>query len=87
MATGKYDTYAASCIESARAYFCKDHDVTYFVFTDGNIPEAKDVVTIYQKKMGWPYDTLKRFHVYNSQKKLLKEIDYLFSMDSDMRFF
>ena len=86
VATGKYDVYAESLIESARLHFCKNHDVTYFVFTDGNVQEASDVKKVYQKRLGWPYDTLKRFHVYEANKEVFKDMDYLFATDADMRF-
>ncbi len=86
VATGKYDVYAEEMIASARQFFCTDHKVTYFVFTDGTIKEAPDVVKVYQKRMGWPFDTLKRFHVYEANKDLFKDIDYLFATDADMRF-
>lgn len=86
-ATGHYNDYAQELIASARKFFCKEHQVTYFVFTDGEIPQAEDVIVIYQKQLGWPYDSLKRFHVYDSNKTLLSKMDYLFAIDADMRFF
>jgi len=86
MATGRYDLYADELIKSARPYFCTNSKVTYFVFTDGQITPAEDVVQIYQKRLGWPQDTLKRFHVYNINYESLKQMDYLFALDADMRF-
>ena len=86
MATGRYDVYAQSLVESARPHFCTQSEVTYFVFTDGNISPANDVVKIYQKRLGWPHDTLKRFKVYDTHRALLGEMDYLFALDADMRF-
>jgi histo-blood group ABO system transferase len=86
MATGRYDKFAQELIESARPFFCPNSDVTYFVFTDGKITPAKDVVTIFQKRLGWPHDTLKRFEVYDLHRKELGEMDYLFALDADMRF-
>jgi histo-blood group ABO system transferase len=84
--TGKYDVYAQACVESARDHFCTHHDVTYFVFTDGQIAEAPDVVRIEQPRLGWPYDTLKRFHIYDANCEKLEGMDYLFATDADMRF-
>jgi len=86
VATGRYDLFAEELIASARPLFCTHHDVTYFVFTDGNVTPGKDVVKVYQKRLGWPYDTLKRFHIYDDHKELLKNMDYLFAIDADMRF-
>lgn len=86
MATGRYDAYANRFIASARKYFCPEHDVTYFVFSDGHIDPAPDVKQIYQKRLGWPYDTLMRFAVYGQHKQELREMDYIFASDADMLF-
>lgn len=86
MATGKYDVFASRLIESAKTFFLKDYEVTYFVFTDGKIEEADDVKVIYQKRLGWPYDTLMRFEVYLDNMDLLDNCDYLFAIDADMLF-
>ncbi|HEY2809984.1 MAG TPA: hypothetical protein VGJ00_01130 [Rhabdochlamydiaceae bacterium] len=86
MATGKYTQFVGPLISSARKHFCTHHTVTYFVFTDGEIPQAGDIVPIYQKRLGWPYDTMMRYHVYLKSKELLALQDYLFALDSDMLF-
>lgn len=85
-ATGRYDAYAQKLIESARKYFCVEDEVTFFVFTDGQIELAPDIVIIYQQRLGWPDDTLKRFSFYAQQQKLLQEMDYVFATDADMLF-
>ena len=86
MATGKYAQYAEQMIASARTYFCTDHTVRYFVFTDGYVTPAPDVTKIYQKRLGWPHDTLMRFAVYLKNKDLFNDFDYLFAIDADMLF-
>lgn len=86
VATGRYDKYAEELIESARKFFCKNQDVHYFVFTDGKIQQANDVTVVYQKRLGWPYDTLLRFSIYAKHQQLLQGMDYLFATDADMRF-
>jgi histo-blood group ABO system transferase len=86
MATGRYDVYALRMIDSARKYFLPNHDRTFFLFTDGPHPQAKDIVRIEQKRLGWPFDTLKRFHVYLDHKAQLEEMDYLYALDADMLF-
>ena len=86
MATGRYDKYAEKFIESARKYFLTNHEVTYFVFTDGKVNPASDVVQIYQKRLGWPQDTLMRFSVYGKHKQALAAMDYIFASDADMLF-
>lgn len=86
VATGKYDQFAQSLIDSGRRYFCKNHKITFFVFSDGNITEADDVVRVKQERLGWPYDTLKRSHIYEKHQDLFKDMDYLYAVDADMLF-
>ncbi len=87
VATGRYDVYAYEMIESARTYFCKDHDVHYFIFTDSEIkPELDDVTQVFQKRLGWPYDTLMRFAIYLQHKDLFDTYDYIYAIDADMLF-
>lgn len=85
-ATGRYDQFIPNLIQSARIHFCKNHSVTFFVFTDGNIPSAPDIVRIEQKRLGWPYDTMMRFEMYCTHRDALANMDYLFALDADMQF-
>jgi histo-blood group ABO system transferase len=86
MATGKYISFVPPLIASAEKYFCKGHEVTYFIFTDGELQESARVVRIYQPKLGWPFDTMLRYHVYAGSQDLLIKQDYLFACDADMLF-
>lgn len=86
MATGRYIEFVKPLINSAEQHFCTDHNVTYFVFTDGNLPPQDNVVCFYQKRLGWPYDTMMRNSVYRSQSDAYQDMDYLFACDSDMLF-
>jgi histo-blood group ABO system transferase len=86
MATGKYAQFIEPLIRSARMHFCANHTVTYFVFTDGEIPQADDIVRVFQTRLGWPYDTMMRFHVYAANEMLYLDQDYLFACDADMLF-
>ena len=86
VATGKYDQFVEPLIQSARKHFCADQEVTYFVFANGNIPQADDIVHVYQNKLGWPYDTMMRNAIYNQHKELFTAQDYLFALDADMLF-
>lgn len=86
MATGKYVVFVEPLINSAKTHFCKNHQVTYYVFTDGYLPPAENVVCIYQPKLGWPRDTMMRYHAYLSHSDLFTSEDYLFACDADMLF-
>jgi len=86
VATGKYIQFVEPLIESARKYFLSDHDVTYFIFTEGVPPAGDDVVQIYQERLGWPYDTMMRYHMYAQHTDIFEDMDYLFATDADMLF-
>ncbi len=86
VATGKYIQFVKPLIDSAQQYFCANHNVTYFVFTDGEPPKMDNVVKIEQKRLGWPYDTMMRLSMYDKSKDILEKMDYLFAVDADMRF-
>jgi len=85
-ATGKYIKFIPNLIQSAKKYFLPNQDVTYFLFTDGNLEETDNVVKIYQEKRGWPYDSMMRYEIYYNAKELFKDMDYIFACDADMLF-
>lgn len=86
VATGKYICFANPLIESAKKHFCKNHHVTYFVFTDQEYAPPEDTVRIEQRRLGWPYDTMMRYKVYFDNWEELSQQDYLYACDADMLF-
>ena len=86
--TGKYHIFWDEFYLSANKFFCKNSEVHYFVYTEHSINTfANDFVHhIYQEKLGWPFDTLKRFHLFLNQREALKEMDYLFFFNANMVF-
>ncbi|MFZ5953488.1 MAG: hypothetical protein ACOYT8_00130 [Candidatus Dependentiae bacterium] len=86
VATGKYIQFVPPLIESARKYFCVDHTIHYYVFTDGTMNTGQDTTLIFQSRLGWPYDTLKRFSMYAQHANRYCHHDYLFALDADMQF-
>jgi histo-blood group ABO system transferase len=86
MATGKYTRFIKPLIESADKYFFVGHNITYFVFTDGEIEYHPHTVVLHQKRLGWPYDSMMRFEAYYKYKEELEKMDYLFALDADMLF-
>jgi histo-blood group ABO system transferase len=86
MATGKYTTFLPALCASADKYFLPNHERTYFIFTDGHVPESDNIVRIEQKRLGWPYDTMMRFKVYRDAAHHFADCDYLFACDADMLF-
>ena len=86
MATGKYISFVEPLLKSAATYFLPNQNVTYFIFTDGDVPKIPNVVKINQPQLGWPYDSMMRFATYYQNRNALTNMDYLFSCDADMRF-
>lgn len=92
VATGKYIHFVKPLLDSAEEYFCPHHKRTYFIFTDSTehdlltAPYKDHIVVVPQKRLGWPYDTLMRFSVYNEHKHLFAQTDYMFATDADMLF-
>lgn len=87
--TGKYINFIPTLIESAEKNFLIDHNKTYYVFTDSesnfNIGGAT-IVKIEQKKLGWPYDTMMRFHMFYNIRSELEKSDLCFFLNSNMEF-
>lgn len=90
IATGKYIKYMQDLVESCESFFLPGHDKKYFIFTDGDLEMyfgkkqgAPDVVKIHQEKLGWPFDSMLRFHMFLSIKEELLKMDYIFFMNAN----
>lgn len=86
MATGKYINFVPEFIDSAQKYFLKNHDVTYFVFTDDISFVYNNTINVYQERLAWPFATMMRFETYYKNKEQFDDMNYLFASDSDMLF-
>jgi hypothetical protein len=85
IATGKYDVFVPSLIDSCEKYFLPNLEKKYFIFTDSNkILTSEKVVKVNQGKLGWPYDTMMRFHMFSSLEKELEKFDFVFFMNANM---
>ena len=84
--TGKYHIFWDKFYLSCQNFFCRNSEVYYFVFTEFSINkfENKNVNHFYQKKLGWPYDTLNRFHLFLSKREELEKMDFLFFFNANM---
>lgn len=47
-----------------------------------NVPKEN---IFYTEPTGWPYPTLMRYHLFLTQEEKLKEYDYIYYLDADMR--
>ena len=88
MATGKYTQFVRPLIDSAERYFLPAHKRTYFIFTDhlDEVPQAENIIPVYQQRLGWPHDTMMRCLVYVKNKELYNDLDFMFACDADMLF-
>lgn len=86
MATNRYINFVPPLIESAEKFFCKKHDITYFIFTDNKTFKHDKAICIYQEHLSWPFSTMMRYHTYLKNKDIFARMDYLFATDADMLF-
>ena len=85
IATGKYDVFVPSLIDSCEKHFLPNLEKKYFIFTDSNkISTSDKVIKVNQNKLGWPYDTMMRFHMFSSVEKELEKFDFIFFMNANM---
>jgi hypothetical protein len=83
--TGKYTIFFDGLYESSEKYFLPGHEKRYIVFTDGEITHRENVLRIEQPKLGWPFDTMMRFKMFNSIKERI-DGDYVFFLNANMLF-
>lgn len=83
--TGKYTVFFKDFYESCEKFFLPGYNKRYFVFTDGELLESENIVKIHQNKLGWPYDTMMRFKMFNSIKNELNG-DYVFFFNVNIKF-
>ena len=82
--TGNYSVFFNSLYDSCEEFFLKKHKKTYYVFTDGEIYKKDNIVKFEQPHMGFPNDTLKRFHLFKQKHESLIKEDYLFFLNANM---
>ncbi len=88
IATNKYTQFLSNLIKSADEYFLKNHEVTYFIFTNQNlnIETQRNIQKTYVEHREWPWMTLGRYHIFSKNRELFQNMDYLYYCDVDMLF-
>lgn len=88
--TGKYIVFWRDFYLSCESRFIPEAEKHYFVFTDSiDVDFENDnhrIHKIYQKNLGWPGNTLKRYEIFLSIKERLIGFDYIFYLNSDVIF-
>jgi hypothetical protein len=85
--TGRYSIFWKGFFTKAEENFLPGVEKEYFVFTDAKhlySDTSPTVHKIYQQKLGWPFDTLKRFEMFLRMESELKKFDYLFFFNANM---
>lgn len=79
---GDYSVFWEDFYKSAEENFMPDTYKKYFVFTDKEdellYGESENVFFLHQENLGWPFNTMKRFHMFKKIIDNLKEFDYVF---------
>lgn len=80
-----YWPYLRDVINDAKTHFLKDHQVDFYTWSD--MPEDTNYgATVFPiEPAPWPMATLMRYHLFVQQEDILKDYDYVFYMDVDMR--
>jgi histo-blood group ABO system transferase len=88
IATNKYTQFLQKLISSADKHFLSGEDVTYFVFTnnDINIESERKIIKIDIEHKPWPYMTLFRYKIFDTNAACFENMDYLYYCDADMLF-
>ena len=83
---GRYKIFWKDFYISCEKNFLPNHSKFYFVFTDSDeidFSNNSNIKIIYQKKMGWPYDTLYRFKMFQNIKANAFSLDYVFFFNAN----
>ena len=84
--TDKYSIFWKDFFDSYQRFFLPECEKEYFVFTDSPsiyMDECDCVHRIYQEPLGWPNNTLMRFHIFRQCFEKLKRYDYVFFMNAN----
>ena len=81
----EYHPYLGRMVASARKFFLKGHQVDYYSWSDMKTP-LEGITVFPTEPFKWPEPTLKRYHLFLQQEKLLEEYDFIFYIDADMIF-
>lgn len=82
---GKYNIFFNEFYNSVNNLFLPKHKKHFFVFTDKEFEKKNNLTQIEQKKLGWPYDTMMRFHFINKIKNSILEYDYIYFFNINMK--
>ena len=86
VATNKYVEFLTVLGSTINKYFLPGVEKHYYVFTDQmDYPVHTNVHKVKIEPKGWPGDTYYRYHYFLTIKDTLKEYDYIYYLDADMK--
>lgn len=80
-----YWPFLGDVMRDARDRFLPGHQVDIFAWTDAPLEEGEHEFIIQTEPVSWPYPTLMRYHLFLQEEERLKDYDYIFYLDADMR--
>lgn len=86
---GDYICFWSDFYISCEKNFLVDCEKDYYVFTDSEkieYGENENVHIIYQNDMGWPFNTMKRFSMFNRINDRLLKYEYIFFANANAIF-
>lgn len=86
--TGRYRIFWSGFHEACERFFIPSARKKYFVFSDAPSVlrrRSERVETIYQKQLGWPFDTLMRFDMFERILPSIASAQYVFFVNANMR--
>ena len=86
--TGKYTVFWDRFHAGCERFFLPSHQKEYFVFTDGELGSGASgqVHRVQQENLGWPGNTLMRFHMFSRVADQLRAFDLCFFFNANMDF-
>lgn len=86
--TGVYDVFWKEFFTSCEENLLRGNELHYYVFTDAKSVYGEEncprIHRIYQENLGWPGNTLYRYHIFCKYKDMLSKMDYLFFMNANI---
>lgn len=89
--TGKYSIFWDTFYQTSQQYFYPEVEKSYFVFTDDEelirrFRDEPNIHPFFQRRAGWPYDTLMRFNSFATIQDLLYNYDYCYFWNANTVF-
>jgi len=85
VATGKYDIFLSTLIESIKKFFPQSCEIFFLIFTNKDLKKDKNIEYSFISHKPFPYPSLYRYHFIISKTNHLQNFDYCFYLDVDMR--